>query len=194
MIPGTVAHTLMMMNGIWHDHIELFDLMGNPLPYDDFSGTPGAAPFDNLVYIHFDGETYLQTNVTFAGRPLHVRSFSGKIIDGVLVFDRLGPQAPEHIGVSGGYGILIYAPRQVDEAWQRYNEPDYIRILSPGVRTRTTILYRHGMAVRTLTAHGTLLSPVANQRVSWDPRGAEGAVHNIRSSTQVFAAQPTSTG
>ncbi|MBL8045761.1 MAG: hypothetical protein JNL09_04425, partial [Anaerolineales bacterium] len=74
---GSVAHTLTQMCGVWHDHIEVFDLAGNPLALDEHSGTPGASPWDNLVYVEFDGETYRQTNVTFHGRPLHVRSFAG---------------------------------------------------------------------------------------------------------------------
>jgi hypothetical protein len=186
MLSGTVAHTLTLMSGVWHDHVEVFDLAGNPLAEDVHSGTPGAAPWDNLVYIEFDGEHYRQTNVTFNGRPLHVRSFAGRLIDGVLVFNKLGPEAPEHIGVSGGAGVLFFCPRAVDEAWQRYSEPDCIRLIGPGQRTRTTVLYRNGVAVRTLTAYGTKVAPLADRRVSWDPRGSDGPVHNLPSETQVF--------
>jgi hypothetical protein len=177
------------MTGVWHDHIEIFDLAGSPLVWDEQSGTPGAAPFDNLVYVEFDGATYRQTNVTFRGRPPHVRSFAGTLRDGVLVFDRLGPDAPEHIGVSGGPHVLFYLPRAVDEAWQRYSEPDCIRLLGPGQRTRTTILYRGGVAVRTLTANGYKLAPVGDQRVPWDPRGPEGPVHPAPGETMVFKQQ-----
>ena len=52
---GSVGHNLMQMRGVWHDHVEIFDLAGKPLEDDPLSGTPGAAPFDNLVYIDFDG-------------------------------------------------------------------------------------------------------------------------------------------
>ncbi len=183
---GAVAHTLGLLRGAWHDHVEVFDLAGRPLAQDEFSGTPGPAPWDNLVYIDFDGEIYRQTNVTFRGRPLHVRSFAGRLQDGVLVFDRLGPQAPEHVGVSGGPGVLILAPRVVDEAWQRYSEPDFIRLTGPGQRTRTTLLYRQGVAVRTLTAYGQRLTPTADRRLAWDPRGPDGPVHNLPSETRVF--------
>jgi hypothetical protein len=183
---GSVGHNLTSMSGVWHDHVEVFDLSGAPLQEDTASGTPGAAPFDNLVYIDFDGESYRQTNVTFRGRPLHVRSFRGTLQDGVLVFHRLGPDDPEHIGVSGGPGVLFYGARKVTEAWQRYAEPDCIRLLGPGQRTRTTLLYRGGVAVRTLTAMGTRVAPVADRRVPWDPRGTEGPVHDETRDTLVF--------
>lgn len=186
--PGTVGHTLLQLRGVWHDHVEIFDLAGNPLSADIHSGSPGAAPYDNLVYIDFDGEIYRQTNVTFRGRPLHVRSFSGRLIDGVLVFDRLGPQAPEHIGVSGGPGILFFCARRLDEpAVLRYAEPDCVRLIAPNQRTRTTVLYRDGLVVRTLTAHGYKVAPTAEFRVAIDPRGTIGSVHSEKRTTQVFA-------
>ncbi len=183
---GSVAHTLMQMRGVWHDHVEIFDLAGNPLADDAHSGSPGPAPYDNLVYIDFDGEIYTQTNVTFRGRPLHAKTFSGKLIDGILVFDRLGPEAPVHIGVSGGPGILFFLARDITEALQRYSEPDCVRLLGPGQRTRTTVLYRGGTAVRTLTAYGQKLAPTAAHRVADDPRGQNGPVHAMRSNTKVF--------
>lgn len=193
---GTVGHTLTQLVGVWHDHLEVYDPAGQPLAEDAHSGTPGAAPWDNLVYIDFDGQRYRQTNVTFRGRPLHVRSFAGELRAGVLVFDRLGPEAPEHIGVGAGPGVLIFCPRAVDDAWQRYSEPDVIRLLGPGQRTRTTVLYRHGVVVRTLTAYGVRLSPSTAQRLAWDPRGAEGPVHPAPGETQVFrrGASPSATG
>lgn len=184
---GSVGHTLTLMSGVWHDHVEIYDLTGKPLAYDEHGGKAGPAPYDNLVYIDFDGETYKQTNVTFKGRPLFVRSFAGTLVDGVLVFHKLGPEAPEHIGVSGGVGSLIFAPRAVDEAWQRYSEPDYVQLFGASERTRTTILYRNGVAVRTLKASGLKVAPVAERRLTWDPRGADGPVHeSLPSETLVF--------
>lgn len=187
---GSVGHTLRALRGVWHDHVELFDLSGRPLAEDQAGGTPGSAPYDNLVYIDFDGARFAQTNVTFAGRPLHVRSFTGALVDGVLVFDRLGPEAPEHIGVSGGPGVLFFVARSLGGASQRYAEPDCIRLLGPGQRTRTTVLYRDGVAVRTLTAHGARVGATAALRVPIDPRGPDGPVHEARSVTRVFAAPP----
>jgi hypothetical protein len=186
--PGSVAETLSRMVGVWHDHIQVFDLSGRPLPVDEHSGAPGPAPWDNLVYIDFDGRHYRQTNVTFRGRPVHVRSFAGELQDGVLVFHKLGPEAPEHIGVSGGPGVLFFAPRRVDEAWQRYSEPDCIRLISDSQRTRTTLLYRYGAAVRTLTANGIRLTRDTRRRVALDPRSLAGPVHPAPSETSVFRA------
>lgn len=185
--PGTVGHTLSRMRGVWHDHVEIFDLSGKPLEEDPQSGTPGAAPFDNLVYVDFDGRIYKQTNVTFRGRPVHVRTFTGVLESGVLLFDRLGPSDPEHIGASGGPGVLFFSGRRVTEAWKRYAEPDCVRLIGSGERTRTTLLYRGGEAVRTLTAYGTRIAPTAERRVAIDPRGPDGPVHEGRSVTKVFA-------
>lgn len=186
-VPGSVGHSLLQMSGVWHDHVEIFDLAGNPLTADRHSGSPGAAPYHNLVYIDFDGKVYRQTNIAFRGRPLHVRTFSGRLVDGILVFDRLGPQAPEHIGVSGGPGVLFFCARRLDApAILRYAEPDCVRLIGPNQRTRTTVLYRDGVAVRTLTATGIRVAPIAEFRVANDPRGAHGPVHSDQRSTQVF--------
>jgi hypothetical protein len=56
-------------------------------------------------------------------------------------------------------------------------EPDFIMLTAPGERVRHTVLYRHGEAVRTLTAKGTRLWPTCERRHSLDPRGADGPVH-----------------
>jgi hypothetical protein len=184
--PGSVGETLTMMQGVWHDHIRLFDLAGEALGEDLWSGTPGPSPFDNLVYIDFDGEIYRQTNVTFRGRPLHVRSFRGVLQDGMLRFGTLGPSDPSHVGVAAGPGQLIFSPLKVTEAWQRYVEPDLIQLTGSHQRTRTTLLYREGVAVRTLLATGTKLSPTALTRHPSDPRGSGGPVHDEPRATMVF--------
>lgn len=183
---GSVGETLMLMRGVWHDHIELYQLAGEKLGEDNWSGTPGSAPFDNLVYVEFDGEIYRQTNVTFRGRPFHVRSFQGVLQDGLLRFGSLGPQDPSHIGVAAGPGRLIFSPLKVTEAWQKYVEPDFIHLQGVNERSRTTLLYRHGVAVRTLQAQGQRLSPDGSKRHALDPRGLEGSVHETLRDTQVF--------
>lgn len=188
-LPGSVGDTLTRMRGVWHDHVSIYDLAGHPLTEDVYSGTPGPAPFDNFVYVDFDGQIYRQTNVTFRGRPLHARAFSGRLVDGVLVFDKLGPDAPEHIGVSGGPGILFFIARIVDDAMKRYSEPDCVRLIGTSERTRTTVLYRGGVAVRTLTAWGQRLSPDPSRRLTWDPRGPDGDPHETRRDTFVFQRQ-----
>lgn len=88
--PSSVGHHLLRMRGVWHDHVEIFGLDGTPLAADTWAGAAGAVPFDNLVYIDFDGVTYRQTNVTFRGRPLHVRSFQGTLRGGRAVLRQAG--------------------------------------------------------------------------------------------------------
>lgn len=185
--PGTVGYLLSMLCGVWHDHVTISDLAGNPLAYDDHAGSPGAAPFDNLVYIDFDGEFYSQTNVTFRGRPLHTRSFSGRLKAGVLYFDSLGPQDPGHIGVAAGTNVLAFVPGTINDALKRYAEPDFITLHSPHQRTRSTVLYRDGVPLRCLFAQGTKIAASAGQRLPDDPRGQHGSVHELRSITQVFS-------
>ena len=187
--PGSVAHTLSRMRGIWHEHIELFDPAGRPLAEDAHSGSPGPAPYQRLVYLDFDGQSYVQTNVSCGGRPLEVRTFRGLVRDGVLVFDRLGPDAPEHVGISGGPGTVVFCAREVDAAWRRYSEPDVIVLHGGGRRTRTTVLWREGIVRRVLQAEGVQLSPCAEKRASFDPRGAEGEVHDRPLPTRVFAEE-----
>ncbi len=184
---GSVGHSLTLMRGVWHDHIETFNLDGTPLPHDPWAGAPGDSPFDNLVYIDFDGENYQQTNVTFRGRPFHARSFTAKYRDGKLYFDKLGPEAPQHIGISGGVGILWYlSENNTDEPLSRYSEPDCITLDGYDRRTRMTVLYRNGVVVRTLTAKGVRVASTCERRVTFDPRGADGPVHDVRSVTKVY--------
>ena len=176
---GSVAQNMMLLRGVWHDHVELFHLTGEPLADDTDagSGTPGASPFDNLVYVDFDGQRLLLTNVHFRGRPAMAKTFAARLIDDVLVFDALGPGAYENIGVSGGPGILSFVPRVLDRATEVYAEPDFIMLLCEGQRIRHTVLYRNGRATRSLTARGVRLSTECRERHSLDPRGPDGPIH-----------------
>jgi len=185
-LPGTVGYLLMQMRGVWHDHLELCALDGTPLNQDPYGMVGGSSPFDNLVYVEFDGEIYRQSNVTFRGRPTHVRSFTGKLIDGILRFDTLGPNDPGHIGVAAGHDTLIFVAQKMDESLQRYAEPDFIRLIGASERTRSTVLYRGGVAVRTLNVRGVKLSPAADRRHALDPRGLDGDVHEARSVTLAY--------
>ena len=176
---GSVAHTLMQLRGTWHDSVELFRLDGSPLVDDTQagSGTPGMSPFDNIVYIDFDGQNFKITNVHFRGRPALAKTFTGQLRDGVLVFDPMGPGSYENVGMSGGPGILTFTARHLNKATDIYMEPDFIIVTAPGHRTRHTVLYRNGEATRTLTAKGVRLSPVCDKRHELDPRGPDGEVH-----------------
>jgi len=174
---GTVSDNLTSMHGTWHDVIELFDLDGTPLTEDVASGSPGASPFENLVYFDFDGIELRLTNVHIKGRPAAARTFVATLVDGVLVFDSLGPGAFENIGISGGPGVLTFNARTIDAASQVYQEPDFIYQPTRDTRVRHTILYRDAVAVRTLTAHGTRLSVGCEARHELDPRGSDGPVH-----------------
>lgn len=174
---GSVGYNLMLLRGTWHDHVELFELDGQPLGEDTAAGSPGPSPFENIVYIDFDGERLTLTNVHLRGRALSAKTFTGQLRDGLLVFDSLGPGAYENVGMSGGPGVLTFTARQLGKATDVYIEPDFIVVTAPGQRTRHTVLYRNGVAIRTLTAKGTRLAPTCDTRHELDPRGADGPVH-----------------
>ena len=186
---GSVGYNLMRMRGIWHDHIELYNLDGSPLDDDSAagSGTPGPGPFENLVYIDFDGESFALTNVHIRGREPAAKTFTGKLRDNLLVFDPLGPGAYENIGMSGGPDILTFNARKLGAAAEVYMEPDFIMLTAPGQRVRHTVLYREGEAVRTLTARGNRLSPTCEQRHTLDSRGAQGPVHEQPFSSTIWS-------
>jgi hypothetical protein len=159
---GSVGYNLMLLRGTWHDHIELYNLDGTPLEDDSTagSGSPGPGPFDNLVYIDFDGHQLSLTNVHIRGREPAAKTFTGKMRDGLLVFDPLGPGAYENIGMSGGPGILTFNAGQLDASTDVYMEPDFIMLTAPGERVRHTVLYRHGKR-----APGC--GPAANDDTPW---------------------------
>lgn len=186
---GSVGYNLMLLRGTWHDHIELYNLDGTPLGDDSSagSGSPGPGPFDNLVYIDFDGSQLQLTNVHIRGREPSAKTFTGTMQDNLLVFDPLGPGAYENIGMSGGPGILTFNARRLGEASNVYMEPDFIMLTAPGERVRHTVLYRHGEAVRTLTAKGTRLSPSCDQRHPLDIRGEHGPVHEAPFSSGIWS-------
>lgn len=187
MTDGSVAETLTLMCGVWHDHLVAYDIHGAPITFDEHGSVPAPYPYDNLVYIDFDGVNYRQTNVTFRGRPVHTRSFRATVTNGVLEFETLGPDDPGHVGVSGGSGVIFFVPRDLSHpALQVYSEPDHIRLLGAQQRTRTTVLYRGGTLVRTLTVSGTKIAATAERRVAFDPRGLDGPVHEERSTTKMF--------
>ena len=186
---GSVGYNLMLLRGTWHDHIELYNLDGTPLDDDSTagSGSPGPGPFDNLVYIDFDGEKLSLTNVHIRGRETAAKTFTGYMRDDLLVFDPLGPGAYENIGMSGGPGILTFNARQLDKSTDVYMEPDFIMLTAPGERVRHTVLYRNGEAVRTLTAKGTRLWPSCERRHPLDPRGENGPVHEEPFSSSIWS-------
>jgi len=183
---GSVGYNLMLLRGTWHDHIELYNLDGTPLDDDPSSGSPGPGPFDNLVYIDFDGQHLSLTNVHIRGRETSAKTFTGELKGNLLVFNPLGPGAYENIGMSGGPGILTFNARQLGAATDTYMEPDFIMLTAPGERVRHTVLYRNGEAVRTLTAKGTRLWPTCDRRHPLDPRGEDGPVHEKAFSSPVW--------
>ncbi len=191
---GSVADNLWLFRGVWRDVLTGHSPDGSLLEDDSYGGTPGNFPYQQLVYLDFDGEEFAQTNVVLAGRPAHERTFRGRIVDGVLEFNRLGPGAPKMIGVSGGPGVLVFLPLRCDEPTNAlFYDPDYIRHLGGEMRTRTTTLYRDGLLRRILTVHGTRLSPDPSQRVLEDPRGPEGPVHEGETLSRVYLGGDTET-
>ena len=192
MTSGTVVDNLTLFRGVWHDVVSGYAPDGSELAFDEHGGTPGALPYEQLVYIDVrdeDGTTrYEQTNVVLRGRDPHARSFGGTVTDGVLAFDRLGPDAPLMLGVSGGPGVLVFTPARVDGPdMGRFFDPDWIRHLGGDQRTRTTTLYRGGEIRRVLTVRGTRISADPTRRVAHDPRGTDGPVHDGGRTTTVYA-------
>ncbi len=187
--PGSVEHNLAQLAGVWHDRIDLYNLDGSPLDDDSLvgSGTPGPGPFENLVYVDFNGRELLLTNVHIKGREIAAKTFSGRIRDSLLVFDPLGPGAYENIGMSGGPGILTFNARELDQATGVYMEPDFIILTGPDSRVRHTVLYRNGIAVRTLTARGDRVGTDCSVRHAMDARGAEGPVHETPFSSNIWS-------
>ena len=184
---GDVAATLRQLHGVWHDHVELYELDGRPLADDPLAGSPGQSPFENLVYLDFDGTRLRLTNVHLKGRDASAKTFRGSMQDGVLVFDELGPGAYENIGMSGGPGVLTFAARNLSDATAVYMEPDFILLTGPDRRLRHTVLYRDGVAIRTLTATGHRLSDDCSVRHELDPRGSDGPVHGESFSASIWA-------
>ena len=174
---GSVGYNLALLHGTWRDRVEVFELDGRPLADDSAAGSPGPSPYDNLVYIEFDGARLMLTNVHIRGRDPVAKTFGGELRDDLLYFDSLGPGAYQNIGMSGGPGIMTFAADALSRSTDVYMEPDFIVLTAPDERIRHTVLYRDGKAVRTLTANGTRLSPSCHQRHSEDPRGPDGPVH-----------------
>lgn len=180
-----LADDLASMVGVWHDHLTAHAPDGAEIVDDVHGGVPGPFPYDNLVYVDFDRATgeYRQTNVAFRGRDPHVRTFEADVTDGVLRFRRLGPEAPHHVGISAGPGLIWFVSESVlDEGLTRYCEPDFITVHG-NTRTRDTVLWRHGALARTLHVDGTRLSTDTSRRHELDPRGPGHASHEARSTT-----------
>jgi hypothetical protein len=186
---GAVDETLWRMAGVWHDRIRLFHLDGRHLGDDTAagSGTPGASPFENLVYIAFDGVALSLTNVHVAGRPPIAKTFTGRMKDGLLHFDPLGPGAYVNVGMSGGPGVLTFNADRLGPGCDVYMEPDFILLTGPRSRIRHTVLYRRGRAERTLTAIGEKLADDVTRRHPMDPRGPDGPVHEAPFQSDIWA-------
>ena len=75
------------------------------------------------------------------------------MVDDVLTFRRLGPEAPEHVGVTGGPGLIWFVSRSLaDPGLQRYCEPDLIRLGHPGgPNAARPPLAHHGVVARRRT-------------------------------------------
>ena len=175
---------LLALVGVWHDVLVAYDDRSTALTEDPFGGVAGPFPYENLVYVDFDGSTYVQTNVTFRGRPFHTRTFEADVSDAQLAFRRLGPDAPLTIGVSGGPGLIWYVPQSLaSPGVHRYCEPDLIRI-DGDRRTRSTVLWRNDVLVRPMLVTGTRLTADTTRFHALDPRHSEHADRTDRTDEQ----------
>lgn len=180
---------LYSMCGVWRDHLSARGPRGEVLTWDEYGGVPGAFPYENLVYCDFDGERWLQTNVVLSGREHHERSFTATVSNGRLTFDTLGPDAPPHVGISGGPGIIWFVSESNSHpGLHRYAEPDMIR-LQGDQRWRDTVLWRDGALARVLHVAGERLSRETSQPHELDPRGQDSSTHAQRSVTTNYQSK-----
>ncbi len=182
---GSVFANLMAMRGVWHDRLQGYAPDGMPFDFDEFGAVQGPYPFEYLVYIDFDGQTYQQTAVVVAGRAPAARSFSAEFEDGVLKFASNGPGDPGILGVSGGPNMLVFTPRVLADTLWNFHDPDWITF-TPTTRQRVTTLYRGGELKRILRVDGVRVADLPDRRVSWDPRGTDGPVHAERLTSNVY--------
>ena len=183
-----LRETLGALVGVWRDHLSAVDQNGIAIAYDPHGGVPGEFPYENLVYIDFDGDNFVQTSVVLSGRDTAVRTFEAKRVDETLVFTPLGPGAPRIVGVSPVLGHLWFvADDIVHDGISRYAEPDHIRV-DGDHRWRDTVLWRHGTIVRVMHVRGELLTRDTSRRLDIDPRGVSGRVHDIRSEVEMYEA------
>jgi hypothetical protein len=183
-----VFDNLMAMRGVWHDHLQGYAPDGTPFEFDEFGAIRGPYPFEYLVYIDFDGLTFRQTAVIVAGRPPAARSFSAEFADGVLKFASNGPGDPGIVGVSGGPNMLVFTPQVLAESLQNFHDPDWITFTAT-TRQRVTTLYRGGELKRILRVDGVRVAALADKRMAWDPRGADGPVHAAAITSNVYLDQ-----
>ena len=184
---------LAAMCGVWRDRLRATGPDGVELRRDEAGGVPGAFPYENLVYVDLDDGAYTQTNVVLSGRELQERTFTATVADGILRFDHLGPEAPVHLGVSAGAGLIWFVAESVThEGVGRYAEPDLIRI-DGDRRWRDTVLWRHGALARLLHVEGQRVGRDTTTRHPLDPRGTEGPVHGERSVTTNYRSDPPTT-
>ncbi len=194
---GQLLADLVSMRGVWRDRLHAYAPDGVEMVEDHHGGVPGAFPYENLVYVDLDADVaagtgrYTQTNVVLSGREFHQRTFTATVADGQLRFDVLGPDAPVHVGISGGPGrIWFVATSTVAAGLARYAEPDLIRIEGDR-RWRHTVLWRDGALVRVLDVEGERLTTSTTSVHELDPRGQGHPVHGERSVTTNYAAPQT---
>lgn len=185
---SALAATLLDLRGVWRDRLTAVDGSGREVTHDPHGGVPGAFPYENLVYIDFDGEHFVQTSVVSSGRDPAVRTFEARRNGETLVFTRLGPGAPNIVGISPMRGHLWFVADDIlHDGISRYAEPDHVHVEGDR-RWRHTVLWRHGSLVRVMHVAGSLLGRDTSRRRSDDPRGADGPVHDTRSEVEMYEA------
>ena len=178
--------TLADLVGVWHDHLSAVDGAGRAVAFDPHGGIPGEFPYENLVYIDFDGTRFTQTSVVVSGRAPAIRTFEASLEGDTLRFVPLGPGAPDIVGISPVRGELWFvADSIVHDGITRYAEPDHIRV-DGDRRWRDTVLWRYGDVVRVMHVSGQRLTRDTSRRADIDPRGSVGSVHDDRSEVEMY--------
>jgi len=185
-VSDPLGETLADLTGVWHDRLTAVDGSGRAVAHDPHGGIPGEFPYDNLVYIDFDGTRFVQTSVVLSGRDAAVRTFEAHRRGDTLRFVPLGPGAPAIVGISPVRGHLWFVAEPIThEGISRYAEPDHIHV-EGARRWRHTVLWRHGELVRVMHVAGDLLSRDVGVRHADDPRGTDGGVHDALSEVDMY--------
>ena len=81
---SSVAANLALFHGVWLDRVVAYHPDGTAMDHDEGGTAAGPFPYQQLVYLDFDGTRLTQTNLPVRGRPPVPRTFRATVVHGVL--------------------------------------------------------------------------------------------------------------